>query len=173
MGRPDIPRYDLVTELLVASLARQVDVEPDQFRAWTRGVEEPPEWFSRAIQEMLEPALPTGETRRLTSREEPSTLRTVKQSESSNVQRSRALMSDEARKTKAGRHAIENGFSFVELSDYLSRELGREVAHATVRSWFRSKDSPSYRIIPLDAQKALAKKPYAVPRDVWPQVRGE
>jgi hypothetical protein len=79
-------------------------------------------------------------------------------------------MSDEARKTRAGRHALERGISFGEISAYLERELKRPVPHVTVRSWFRSGHSTGYRSIPRDAAKALEKKPYEFPADAWPKV---
>lgn len=165
----DIPRYDLVTELLVSALARRVGVEPDQFRAWTRGAEKPPEWFEAAVRELVESLVVRGELSQLTSLHKPNTLTDMPQELSSNALRSRAALTQETRSHLAVQALIRKGATIAEARIAVNTHTGKKYAYSTVVSWLKPKGDPAARGIPEVAAEAF-RELYGVPMKAWSRV---
>jgi hypothetical protein len=154
---PGIPRYDLVTELLVAALARRIGVDPDQFRAWTRGVEAPPEWFDKAIQSMLEPLVPEGHLRSLTSRGENSTIRTMRTEKVHEPRIGRPLKNTDHPLIAA---LAKEGITLAEEAKAVKR------SPTAIRNYLYPAGEVSFRPIPRELAKLWHKK-YGVPLTAW------
>jgi lambda repressor-like predicted transcriptional regulator len=157
---PRIPRYDLVTELFVSALARRAGLEPDQFRAWTRGGEKPPEWFEQTVRELVEMLVVDGEFGRLTSQAENSTIRPM---------RTQIAEARVGRPLKHMDHPLiaalaERGITLAEEAKAVKR------SPTAVRNYLYPASEPSSRPIPRDLAELWRKK-YGVPMSTWKRFR--
>jgi len=155
-----VPRYDVVAESLVAALAKRIGIDLDRFRAWTRDVEEPPDWFWPAVNKMLEALVVDGELSALTPPRENSTIRTMR---------------TEIGEPRVGRPLKHTGHPLIAALAERGITLAEEAkavkrSTTAVRNYLYPRGEAMSRPVPKELAKLWQKK-YGVPLDAWARIQ--